>query len=95
MRIHVEEQALNELKNALQDAGEDYKRELARLTSLMKEITNGDIQGDLATDLLQKYTEKEEAFNSLATAIDEAEDYAGVKGRDFASMLDELKEMAK
>ena len=95
MRIHVEESALAELRNALQEAGEGYKTELAKLTSLMKEITSGDIQGDPAKDLLDKYTEKEEAFNALAAEIDKAEEYAGVKGRDFASMLTELKEMAK
>ena len=94
MRIHVEESALAELRQALEEAGEGYKTELAKLTSLMKEITNGDIQGDPATDLLNKYLEKEDAFNALAREIDKAEEYAGVKGKDFTEMINDLKDMA-
>ena len=51
MRIHVEESALNDLRNALETAGEDYKSNLARLQNLINEITSGDIQGDPAKDL--------------------------------------------
>lgn len=94
-RIHVEESALNELRNSLETAGEEYKSELTRLTSLIKEITNGDIQGDPAKDLLEKYMAKEDAFNALAQAIDEAQNYAGVKGKDFVNMVSDLKELAK
>ena len=49
--IHVDEAALNSLKNALSTAGERYKSNLARLTNLIGEITKGDIQGDPANDL--------------------------------------------
>ena len=48
--IHVDEAALNALKNALETAGQDYKQSLARLTSLIEEITSGDIQGDPANN---------------------------------------------
>ena len=37
-RIHVEESALNELRNALQTAGEEYKEQLVKLTNLIEEI---------------------------------------------------------
>lgn len=94
-RIHVEEQALNELRDALQNAGEEYKSELARLTSLIKEITSGDIQGDPADDLLKKYMAKEDSFNALARTIEEAQEYAGVKGKDFTQMVSDLEETAK
>ena len=33
--IHVDEAALNALKNALETAGQDYKQSLSRLTSLI------------------------------------------------------------
>ena len=36
--IYVTEEALNELKGALEGAGEEYKRELVRLTNLINEI---------------------------------------------------------
>ena len=35
MAIHVDEHALNELKNALETAGQEYKSNLARLTNLI------------------------------------------------------------
>ena len=91
-RIHVEEYGLNELKNALATAGEGYKEEFARLTALIDEITRGDIQGDPADDLLEKFKAKETDFKTIAEAIDKAEEYAGVKGKDFVSMINELKE---
>ncbi len=94
-KIHVEEEALNELRNALETAGNQYKKELARLTTLIDEITNGDIQGDPAEDLLAKYQAKEEDFKSLAKAIDDAEEYAGAKGTSFTNMITELKARAK
>lgn len=94
-RIHVEEEALAELKQALETAGENYKSEFARLTNLMDEITSGDIQGDPADDLLAKFRTKEEDFKSLATAIDQAQEYAGVKGTNFTDMITEFKERAK
>ena len=90
-RIHVEESALAELKNALETAGEKYKEEYARLKNLIIDITNNDIEGEPAQDLLSKFKEKEEDFNKIATAIDEAEQFSGAKGKSFTEMLDELK----
>ena len=49
--IHVDEDALRTLKSALQEQGENYKKNLRRLQALIEEITSGDIQGDPATDL--------------------------------------------
>ena len=94
-RIHVEESGLNELRNALQTAGEDYKTELVKLTNLINEITNGDIKGDPADDLLEKFRAKEEDFNALATAIEKAQEAVGVKGTDFVNMIEDLKEQSK
>lgn len=95
MRIHVEEEGLIELKNALSTAGEEYKTLLARLTNLMDEITSGDIQGDVADDMLEKFRAKEEDFRSLQKAIDDVEEKVGIKGSDFVNMVQELKELAK
>ena len=36
MAIHVEEEALNDLRNALETAGEDYKNKLTRLQNLIE-----------------------------------------------------------
>lgn len=89
--IHVDEEALNTLKNALLEAGESYKDNVVRLTRLIEEITSGDIQGDPANDLLQKYQAKEEVFRKLAETIDEAEGYLGLKTKSFTGMIGDLK----
>lgn len=91
MAIHVEEGALNDLKNAIATAGESYKSNLVKLTNLMSEITSGDIQGDLAVDLLNKFQDKEAIFNGLANTIDEAADYMGMQTTKFGSLLSETK----
>lgn len=89
--IHVEEEALNALKNALATAGEEYKSSLSRLTNLINEITSGDIQGDPANDLLQKFQAKEDTLNKLAETIDEAEGYLGMQTTSFTNMIGDLK----
>ena len=89
--IHVEEEALNALKNALATEGEEYKSSLSRLTNLITEVTSGDIQGDPATDLLQKFQAKEDTLNKLAETIDEAEGYLGMQTTSFTNMIGDLK----
>ena len=89
--IHVDEAALNALKNALETAGQEYKQSLARLTSLIEEITRGDIQGDPANDLLQKYQAKQDTFNKLTQTIEEAEGYMGLQTTKFGNMIGDLK----
>ena len=42
-----------------------------------------------------KFKEKEADFNTSAKAIDDAEEYAGVKGKSFVDMVEELKEKTK
>ena len=90
-QIHVDEASLNDLKNALATAGESYKKNLARLTNLVNEITSGDIQGDPAEDLLAKFQAKEDIFNKLAETIDEAEGYMGMQTTKFGNMIGDLK----
>ena len=89
--IHVDEAALNSLRQALETAGQDYKSKLARLTSLIEEITSGDIQGDPAEDLLAKYQAKEDTFKNITKTIEEAEGYMGMQTTKFGSMIDELR----
>ena len=89
--IHVDEAALNALKNALETAGQEYKSSLARLTNLIEEITSGDIQGDPANDLLQKYQAKQDTFNMLTQTIEEAEGYMGLQTTKFGNMIGDLK----
>ena len=106
--IHVDEAALNALKNALEglqkkqtDLTDNEKRSvrtygedtqsLARLTSLIEEITSGDIQGDPANDLLQKFQAKQDTFNKLTQTIEEAEGYMGLQTTKFGNMIGDLK----
>lgn len=89
--IHVDEAALNSLKNALETAGQEYKSSLARLTNLIEEITSGDIQGDPATDLLTKFQSKQDTLNRLTQTIEEAEGYMGLQTTKFGNMIGDLK----
>ena len=54
--LSANNEAFKRLDEAMQTAGEEYKRLLERLTNLINEITNGDIQGDPAKDLLNKFS---------------------------------------
>lgn len=85
--IHVDEAALKKLQDALSQAGEDYKKNYEKLTSLIQEITSGDITGDLADELLKKYNDKKDTLDNIYKAIDDAEDYAGVKKTDFSKRM--------
>ena len=90
MAIHVDEEALIDLRQALETAGEDYKELLKSLEGLILEITSGNIQGDPATDLLNKFEAKKATFEKLAETIDEAERYIGTQKQAFTSMLSDL-----
>ena len=88
--IKVDEESLNRLKNALQTAGESYKSNLAKLQSVMDEITSGDIQGTPATELLNKFKNKEEMFRNIEKSVNDAEEYTGVKSTKFANLIGDL-----
>lgn len=89
--IHVDEAALNSLKNALETAGQEYKSNLAKLTNLIEEITSGDIQGDPANDLLAKFQAKQDTLNKITSTIEEAEEYMGLQTNKFGTMIGDLK----
>ena len=88
--IHVEESALQDLRDSFATAGEEYKSNLSRLTALMQEITSGDIQGDPANDLLAKYEDKKEMFQKLADEVDKAQEAMGIETKSFQSMIGDL-----
>lgn len=89
--IVVSEGALNKLKNAIATAGKDYKENLAKLRALMEEITNGDIQGDLATELMNKFQARKDDFDQIQKMIDDAEDYMGMKGTQFNTTVSNIQ----
>ena len=95
MAIHVEESALNDLRNALETAGTEYKNNYARLQNLISDITSGDIQGDPANDLLAKFQAKDETFKSLQQTIDEALEYMGAQKQAFTSLISDLSSTMK
>ncbi len=94
-KIHVEESELAALKKVLEDAGEQYKSNLARLTNLIDEITSGDIQGDVADDLKAKFEAKRSDFDALTKEIEKAQEYTGAKGTAFTQMVTDLKDTMK
>lgn len=93
--IKVSSEALKKFKNTFGNAGESYKANLAKLTRIMDEITSGDIQGTLATELKTKFEDKKATYNKIASLIDEGEQYLGIKGTKFTNMLDSLRNSMK
>lgn len=89
-RVHVEEEALVNLKNEFGTAGENYKANYNRLTNLIKEITSGHIQGDAANELLQKYEEKQEYFQKIYEVINSTQDYTNTRTEQFVNDMDSL-----
>ena len=89
-RVHVEESALTNLKNAFNTAGESYKANFDKLTNLISEITSGHIQGDPADKLLQKYEEKKEAFQKVYEMINSTQEYTNARTEQFINDIDSL-----
>jgi len=90
-RIHVEEEALMRLKQALDTAGDEYCTNYAKLTSLIQQITNGDFEGDPAETFKTKYEEKETVLRNINSTIVEASRYVEEQTKKFVNMLGELK----
>jgi len=88
--IIVSSDDLSKLKNAIGTAGKDYKEKYAKLRTLMDEITNGDIQGDLATELMTKFQARIDDFDAIQKVIDDAEDYMGMKGSSFNTTVSNI-----
>ena len=86
-QINVSEEGLEALKKALAQYGEEYKNNLKRLSNVIEEITNGDIQGEPATQLRNKFEDKKENFAQMAKTIDEAEEYMGMQHTKFNDTL--------
>lgn len=89
--LSANNEAFKRLDEAMQTAGEEYKRLLERLINLINEITNGDIQGDPAKDLLNKFQSKESDFRGLAQTINEAEQYIAEQKARFGAMMGNIE----
>ena len=72
--VNVDEEAIESLRDALQTAGEEYKYNLNRLITLINDITNEEIKGTTATNLLKDFKLKEESFKKIAETISKAEE---------------------
>lgn len=84
--------SFDRLDEAMQTTGENYKRLLARLTNLINEITRGDIQGDPAIDLVNKFQAKEDIFKGLEQTINEAEEYIRQEKARFGAMMGNISD---
>lgn len=89
--IHVEEDALIQLKSAFLNAGQEYKQNLAKLENLINQIVSGDFQGDAANQFVDKYREKEETFKKILETLEAAEDKMGLQTTKFGTMMGELR----
>ena len=88
--IEASSESISGVEREIQAAAEGYKTSLKRLENLIGEITSGDIQGDPANDLLNKFQAKQETFSKLAKTLDEAEEFMGGQGTKFNNMIGDL-----
>ena len=93
--VHVEQGGLDKLGEVLATAGSDYKEKLGKLKNLMNEITNGDIKGTPAKQLLDKFNEKEDTFNSLQTTLDKLETYIQLENTKFGTSMSNIEAIMK
>ena len=90
-QISVSEEVLVNVINSMTAAVENYMENYKKLSNLMNEITNGDITGDPATQILNKYTAKEETFKQLYTSLEEANTYLQEQKNKFGTMMSSLE----
>lgn len=94
-QIQADSASLAKLKEAFATAGKDYQNKLDQLTDLIGEITNGDIQGDPATQLKAKYEEKIANFDALRDAIKKAESHMEAEETEFKRVMTDLESIIK
>ena len=93
--VVANESDIASLKEALATAGEEYKDNYARLESLIQEITNGDIKGNAADELVKKFNDKKDMLDTIQNSIDEANAYIEGKEQRFRSMMSGLMDNMK
>lgn len=89
--ISVSDEVLVNVIDSMTTATESYMENYKKLTNLMNEITNGDITGDPATQILNKYNEKEETFKNLYNSLETASGYMTDQKNKFGSMMSSLE----
>lgn len=90
-QISVSDEVLANVINSMTSAVENYMENYKKLTNLMNEITNGDITGDPATQILNKYNAKEETFKQLYNTLEEANSYMKEQKNKFGTMMSSLE----
>lgn len=90
-QISVSDEVLANVIKPMTDAVENYMENYKKLTTLMNEITNGDITGDPAKQILSKYNAKEETFKNLYKSLEEANLYLQEQKNKFGTMMSSLE----
>lgn len=90
--VNVDEEAIESLRDALQTAGEEYKYNLNRLITLINDITNEEIKGTPATNLLKYFKSKEENFKKIEETINRAEENINRQRKEYNNMVMEMEE---
>ena len=90
--VNVDEEPIESLRDALQTAGEEYKYNLNRLITLINDITNEEIKGTPATNLLNDFKSKEESFKKIEETINRAEENINRQRKEYNNMVMEMEE---
>ena len=91
-QIKGSQEALEQVTKELEAAAADYKANYAKLQNLMGEITSGNIQGDLADDLLAKFEAKDDSFKAIQQSLDTAFDKMKMQTRDFINVMSDTQQ---
>ena len=90
--VNVDEEAIESLRDALQTAGEEYKYNLNRLITLINDITNEEIKGTPATNLLKDFKSKAESFKKIEETINRAEENFNRQRKEYNNMVMKMVE---
>ena len=89
-RVSVDSQDLSALETSLETAGSEFVENYKKLVVIMEDITNGNIKGELATTILEKFENKKPDLDKLKEEIETAREYAKDKGAKLNAVTDSI-----
>ncbi len=79
-----------ELRMKYIDNADSYRSNLKKLEQIMDVLTNSDIGGQPAKDLLTKYEDKKPQFDAITQALNTCDERMGKKIDGFKNLISEI-----
>lgn len=87
--IHVNSEDLETIDKQLATAVEEYEAARQQLISDMNDLTNSELTGTLAAELMKKFEDKLPAFKETGEQTEELRKFSERKTKDFSRMIDD------